>query len=116
MIPAFLGKEVDRTAFSVYNKKAVREECPVQVERRSTQVGRRGAPAKGVGRVTGARVRISPSPPKRLHNIDAARKNLDKIEVFCIFKLENSRAALMDEKARFWVFCSFELPQTEYRD
>ena len=32
--------------------------------RRSTQVGRRGAPAKGVGRVTGARVRISPSPPQ----------------------------------------------------
>ena len=28
--------------------------------------GRRGAPAKGVGRVTGARVQISPSPPKRL--------------------------------------------------
>ena len=26
--------------------------------------GRRGAPAKGVGRVTGARVQISPSPPK----------------------------------------------------
>ncbi len=24
--------------------------------------GRRGAPAKGVGRVTGARVQISPSP------------------------------------------------------
>ena len=31
---------------------------------RSTQVGRRGAPAKGVGRETGARVQISPSPPK----------------------------------------------------
>ena len=32
--------------------------------RRSTQVGRRGAPAKGVGRIlTGARVQISPSPP-----------------------------------------------------
>ena len=31
--------------------------------RRSTQVGRRGAPAKGVGRETGARVQISPSPP-----------------------------------------------------
>ena len=30
---------------------------------RNTQVGRRGAPAKGVGRVTGARVRISLSPP-----------------------------------------------------
>ena len=26
--------------------------------------GRRGAPAKGVGRVTVARVQISPSPPK----------------------------------------------------
>ena len=33
--------------------------------RRSTQVGRRGAPAKGVGRVTGARVQISPSPEKK---------------------------------------------------
>ena len=29
---------------------------------RCTQVGRRGAPAKGVGRDTGARVQISPSP------------------------------------------------------
>lgn len=33
--------------------------------RRSTQVGRRGAPAKGVGRETGARVRIPPSPPSK---------------------------------------------------
>ena len=33
--------------------------------RRSTQVGRRGAPAKGVGRVTGARVQISPSPKRK---------------------------------------------------
>ena len=33
--------------------------------RRSTQVGRRGAPAKGVGRVTGARVQISPSPEQK---------------------------------------------------
>ena len=31
--------------------------------RRSTQVGRRGAPAKGVGRESGARVQIPPSPP-----------------------------------------------------
>ena len=31
--------------------------------RRSTQVGRRGAPAKGIGRVSGARVQIPPSPP-----------------------------------------------------
>ncbi len=27
--------------------------------------GRRGAPAKGVGRATGARVQISPSPPAK---------------------------------------------------
>ena len=27
--------------------------------------GRRGAPAKGVGRVTGARVQIPPSPPQK---------------------------------------------------
>ncbi len=32
---------------------------------RSTQVGRRGAPAKGVGRETGARVQIPPSPPRK---------------------------------------------------
>ena len=31
--------------------------------RRSTQVGRRGAPAKGIGRASGARVQIPPSPP-----------------------------------------------------
>ena len=30
---------------------------------RSTQVGRRGAPAKGIGRASGARVQIPPSPP-----------------------------------------------------
>ena len=32
--------------------------------------GRRGAPAKGVGRVTGARVQISPSPPNKNRNSD----------------------------------------------
>ena len=32
--------------------------------------GRRGAPAKGVGRVTGARVQISPSPPKNSTSFD----------------------------------------------
>lgn len=36
--------------------------------RRSTQAGRRGAPAKGVGRETGARVRIPPSPPYELYH------------------------------------------------
>ena len=39
--------------------------------RRSTQVGRRGAPAKGVGRIlTGARVQISPSPPEKTTGFD----------------------------------------------
>ena len=38
----------------IFNKSCIR---------RSTQVGRRGAPAKGVGRESGARVQISPSPP-----------------------------------------------------
>ena len=38
---------------------------PISRVWRSTQAGRRGAPAKGVGRVTGARVRISPSPPTK---------------------------------------------------
>ena len=32
---------------------------------RNTQAGRRGAPAKGVGRETGARVRIPLSPPEK---------------------------------------------------
>ena len=36
---------------------------------RSTQVGRRGAPAKGVGRVTVARVQIPPSPPENKYTI-----------------------------------------------
>ena len=33
--------------------------------------GWRGAPAKGVGRETGARVQIPPSPPKRINHINA---------------------------------------------
>ncbi len=33
--------------------------------------GRRGAPAKGVGRETGARVQISPSPPQKSKHINA---------------------------------------------
>ena len=31
--------------------------------------GRRGAPAKGVGRATGARVQISPSPPENKYTV-----------------------------------------------
>ena len=46
--------------------------------RRSTQVGRRGAPAKGVGRViSGARVQISPSPPTKTEHLST-----DKCSVF----------------------------------
>ena len=33
--------------------------------------GWRGAPAKGVGRETGARVQIPPSPPKCINRINA---------------------------------------------
>lgn len=40
------------------------ESHPLRHIWRSTQVGRRGAPAKGIGRESGARVRIPPSPPK----------------------------------------------------
>ena len=36
--------------------------------------GRRGAPAKGVDRVTGARVQISPSPPNLRVETDPVRK------------------------------------------
>ena len=40
----------------------------VHLKWRCTQVGRRGAPAKGVGRETGAVVRIHSSPPKKSEN------------------------------------------------
>ena len=39
--------------------------------RRSTQVGRRGAPAKGVGRESGARVQIPPSPPLNKYTLNS---------------------------------------------
>ena len=42
--------------------------------------GRRGAPAKGVGRETGARVRISLAPPRKKQNFDT-----QCIEVFLFF-------------------------------
>ena len=46
----------------------IREFCKRPLARVYTEMysrGRRGAPAKGVGRVTGARVQISPSPPEK---------------------------------------------------
>ena len=42
--------------------------CPIRRAVTHTEKysrGRRGAPAKGVGRATGARVQISPSPPNK---------------------------------------------------
>ena len=59
--------------------------------------GRRGAPAKGVGRVTGARVQISPSPPKALNIIRAfiinkyRRKNYEKVLGFADVRCNVSR-------------------------
>ena len=46
---------------------------------RSTQAGRRGAPAKGVGRETGARVRIPPSPPTQMQ-----MSTLVGVCIFCL--------------------------------
>ena len=88
----------------MYNKKADRDKSPMQVKRRSTQVGRRGAPAKGVGRVTGARVRISPSPPERLHKIDAATENPDFIGVFTVFMVKKVKGRMTDENCSFYRF------------
>ena len=42
------------------NKERNKKVIPTTLEKYSR--GRRGAPAKGVGRVTGARVQIPPSP------------------------------------------------------
>ena len=49
--------------------------------RRSTQVGRRGAPAKGVGRETGARVQIPLSPLNLIENLK--KRNSKKVEKSC---------------------------------
>ena len=59
-------KHLDKRKKIEYN--IVREFCKRPLARVYTEMysrGRRGAPAKGVGRVTGARVQISPSPPTK---------------------------------------------------
>ena len=48
----------------------IRKLCVMRTFWRSTQVGRRGVPAKDVGRVTGAEVRIFSSPPKNSTSFD----------------------------------------------
>ena len=62
--------------------------------RRYTQVGRRGAPAKGVGRETGARVQISLSPPQKNRNFDIScgfyiclHKNFQGFTYCSVFKV-----------------------------
>ena len=47
-----------------FESHPLRQQFPPRCIRRSTQVGRRGSPAKGVGCVSGARVQIPPSPPR----------------------------------------------------
>ena len=54
-------KGLDTAPFFLYNKRAGTITFRLHSEKYSR--GRRGAPAKGVGRATGARVQISPSPP-----------------------------------------------------
>ena len=53
----------NKNIFVIDYKSGSFKRRPQMSIRRSTQVGRRGAPAKGVGRETGARVQIPPSPP-----------------------------------------------------
>ena len=50
--------------------------------------GSRGAPAKGVDRVTGARVRIPPSPPCR--NMPKAVVSIKDMTVFGYLKTNDS--------------------------
>ena len=73
----------------------------MQVERRSTQVGRRGAPAKGVGRVTGARVRISPSPPSRGDKKDIATESPDFIGAFAVLDSDFQESNRRSKKTVF---------------
>ena len=55
------------------------------------KLGRRGSPAKGVDRDTGARVQISLSPPKGLHKIDAPTENPNFIGVFAVFTAQKAK-------------------------
>ena len=65
---------------------------------RCTQVGRRGAPAKGVGRVTGARVQISPSPPSKGYKKDVAQETPDFIGGFAVSTAEILTGDFVDVK------------------
>ena len=61
--------------------------------------GRRGAPAKGVGRVTGARVQISPSPPEKSINLDTRLVLFSTKSVLRRDKSDSQMKSLRDEIA-----------------
>ena len=64
-----MKKLVDNVKILMYNKQCVSDKNAFKLHKRlwirsleKYSRGRRGAPAKGIGRVTGARVQIPPSP------------------------------------------------------
>ena len=70
--------------------------------------GRRGAPAKGVGRATGARVQIPPSPPHNNPNFDK------KLGLLFFGFIQGFSAILFIKKSHFgghprWLFLCFWL-------
>ena len=60
-----VGSNPTLSAIFFFGNNLISTQITAAISWSSTQVGRRGAPAKGVGRETGARVQISPTPPKR---------------------------------------------------
>ena len=68
--------------------------------------GRRGAPAKGVGRVTGAEVQIFSSPPNKMGHLLVSFlfylvvKDLNFIRVGCLARKGRFRAPSVKDEAR----------------
>ena len=67
-----------RTVFSRINNASRKDVILYRKYLEKYSSGRRGAPAKGIGRVTGARVQIPPSPFEVL--------NFEKNKIYCIDK------------------------------
>ena len=61
--------------------------------------GRRGAPAKGVVRVTGARVQISPSPPKTIGHSKNARLFLEGAARFELSQFRLAKLMILRRRA-----------------
>ena len=76
----------------------------------------RGAPAKGVGRETVARVQISPSPPSKGYKKDVAPETPDFIGGFAVSTAEKTTNDFVDVKKVFFPFCSeLNSRTTEYK-